>query len=413
MFTVWMYKDALVRRITHKCHPRVNHCSRGSEPQMCGDGQALLPATTWRRTVPGTRDKRLLLATIHQWDGFAAEGENGFVVGGSLPSCGITRIEKNNAATLQVCEGGYISVVTETGASVASTRLREATGKTELKTRVVQECRDRPYDRRGQGRVFAHCRMSSCRTILHFDMVLYRTNLPSSHHGFLKSVNSLKKKALVARVEDVTGGRTTSAVSPALPAGPPRYIPTRLSEKTKKRYASVTTRRTCFCVLSTCKNVGKRRASVRDVACRPHSYILRNRVSDVRVTCVDATPSPRSVLAPGLPGKSMVVSDTTEPVETLEDGTQATEAPRLKNTCVDAMASVKVAVRVRPLNQREIDLKSGSIIEMEAKRTTITNVKMVEGAEGDHGRERQKHFYYDYSYWSAKSSDPHFASQEQ
>ncbi|KAI8494404.1 hypothetical protein Bbelb_276300 [Branchiostoma belcheri] len=27
--------------------------------------------------------------------------------------------------------------------------------------------------------------------------------------------------------------------------------------------ATVTTRRTCFCVLSTCKNVGKRRASVR------------------------------------------------------------------------------------------------------------------------------------------------------
>ncbi|XP_078593156.1 kinesin-like protein KIF16B isoform X3 [Branchiostoma floridae x Branchiostoma japonicum] len=77
------------------------------------------------------------------------------------------------------------------------------------------------------------------------------------------------------------------------------------------------------------------------------------------------------------------------------------------------MASVKVAVRVRPLNQRELDLKSGSIIEMEAKRTTITNMKMAEGAEGDHGRERQKHFYYDYSYWSAKSSDPHFASQEQ
>ncbi|KAI8519202.1 hypothetical protein Bbelb_024590 [Branchiostoma belcheri] len=29
------------------------------------------------------------------------------------------------------------------------------------------------------------------------------------------------------------------------------------------RKATVTTRRTCFCVLSTCKNVGKRRASVR------------------------------------------------------------------------------------------------------------------------------------------------------
>ncbi|KAI8490948.1 hypothetical protein Bbelb_313670 [Branchiostoma belcheri] len=30
------------------------------------------------------------------------------------------------------------------------------------------------------------------------------------------------------------------------------------------RFTTVTTRRTCFCVLSTCKNVGKRRASVRD-----------------------------------------------------------------------------------------------------------------------------------------------------
>ncbi|KAI8488108.1 histidine N-acetyltransferase [Branchiostoma belcheri] len=69
------------------------------------------------------------------------------------------------------------------------------------------------------------------------------------------------------------------------------------------------------------QNVGKRRASVRgeyrlrtescgfgsmqtrpydarnrsrpDVACRPHSYTLRNHASDVRVTCVHATPSPR------------------------------------------------------------------------------------------------------------------------
>ncbi|KAI8508126.1 hypothetical protein Bbelb_143660 [Branchiostoma belcheri] len=55
---------------------------------------------------------------------------------------------------------------------------------------------------------------------------------------------------------------------------------------------SVTTRRTCFSVLSTYKNVGKRRASVRahdarnrsrpNLACRPHSYTLRNRATDVR-----------------------------------------------------------------------------------------------------------------------------------
>ncbi|KAI8485900.1 hypothetical protein Bbelb_364520 [Branchiostoma belcheri] len=78
---------------------------------------------------------------------------------------------------------------------------------------------------------------------------------------------------------------------------------------------SVTTRRTCFCVLSTCKNEGKRRGSVceivvstynslttcatydarnrsrPDVAYRPHSYTLRNRANDVRLTCVYATPS--------------------------------------------------------------------------------------------------------------------------
>ncbi|KAI8484086.1 hypothetical protein Bbelb_382040 [Branchiostoma belcheri] len=37
--------------------------------------------------------------------------------------------------------------------------------------------------------------------------------------------------------------------------------------------ATVTTRRTCFCVLSTCKNVGKRRASVRgEYHLRTESY---------------------------------------------------------------------------------------------------------------------------------------------
>ncbi|KAI8519264.1 hypothetical protein Bbelb_025210 [Branchiostoma belcheri] len=49
-------------------------------------------------------------------------------------------------------------------------------------------------------------------------------------------------------------GKTTSAEKPPLPA-------------------SVTTRRTCFCVLSTCKNVGKRRASVRgEYHLRTESY---------------------------------------------------------------------------------------------------------------------------------------------
>ncbi|KAI8517128.1 hypothetical protein Bbelb_057090 [Branchiostoma belcheri] len=104
--------------------------------------------------------------------------------------------------------------------------------------------------------------------------------------------------------------------------------------------ALVTTRRTCFCVLSTCKNVGNRTASVREivhckhvqlttcatydarnrsrpgVACRPHYYTLRNRASDVRVTCVDATPSPHlesgratpSAVAGNGPGRACGVS---------------------------------------------------------------------------------------------------------
>ncbi|KAI8486507.1 hypothetical protein Bbelb_357420 [Branchiostoma belcheri] len=45
--------------------------------------------------------------------------------------------------------------------------------------------------------------------------------------------------------------------------------------------------------LTTCATNDARNRSRPDVACRPHSYTLRNRASDVRVTCVDATPSPR------------------------------------------------------------------------------------------------------------------------
>ncbi|KAI8518239.1 hypothetical protein Bbelb_042560 [Branchiostoma belcheri] len=45
--------------------------------------------------------------------------------------------------------------------------------------------------------------------------------------------------------------------------------------------------------LTTCATYDARNRSRPDAACRPHSYTLRNRASDVRVTCVGATPSPR------------------------------------------------------------------------------------------------------------------------
>ncbi|XP_043912025.1 kinesin-like protein KIF16B [Protopterus annectens] len=76
------------------------------------------------------------------------------------------------------------------------------------------------------------------------------------------------------------------------------------------------------------------------------------------------------------------------------------------------MASVKVAVRVRPLNRREKDLDAKFIILMEGKKTTITNLKIPEGISGDSARERTKTFTYDYSYYSVDSKDHNYASQE-
>ncbi|KAJ1523618.1 hypothetical protein ONE63_001461 [Megalurothrips usitatus] len=77
------------------------------------------------------------------------------------------------------------------------------------------------------------------------------------------------------------------------------------------------------------------------------------------------------------------------------------------------MASVKVAVRVRPFNQREIDMQAKLIIDMKGKKTRIINSKVADGKDGDLGRERYKDFTFDYSHWSFDGADPHYASQEQ
>ncbi|XP_056669838.1 kinesin-like protein KIF16B isoform X1 [Monodelphis domestica] len=76
------------------------------------------------------------------------------------------------------------------------------------------------------------------------------------------------------------------------------------------------------------------------------------------------------------------------------------------------MASVKVAVRVRPMNRREKDLEAKCIIHMETNKTTITNLKIPEGGTGDSGRERTKTFTYDFSFCSADSKSPNYVSQE-
>ncbi|XP_069624854.1 kinesin-like protein KIF16B isoform X3 [Ranitomeya imitator] len=76
------------------------------------------------------------------------------------------------------------------------------------------------------------------------------------------------------------------------------------------------------------------------------------------------------------------------------------------------MASVKVAVRVRPMNRREKDLGAKFIIEIEGKKTTITNIKLPDGVTGDSGRDRTKIFTYDFSYFSADCKNSSYVSQE-
>uniref|UniRef100_A0AAV2L1K9 plus-end-directed kinesin ATPase n=1 Tax=Knipowitschia caucasica TaxID=637954 RepID=A0AAV2L1K9_KNICA len=68
-----------------------------------------------------------------------------------------------------------------------------------------------------------------------------------------------------------------------------------------------------------------------------------------------------------------------------------------------AAASVKVAVRVRPFNSREIGKESKCIIQMSGNTTTIVNPKQAKD---------NKSFNFDYSYWSHTTpEDENYASQ--
>ncbi|XP_076053656.1 kinesin family member unc-104 isoform X4 [Oratosquilla oratoria] len=71
------------------------------------------------------------------------------------------------------------------------------------------------------------------------------------------------------------------------------------------------------------------------------------------------------------------------------------------------MSSVKVAVRVRPFNNRETSRECKCIIDMKNNTTSISNPKAPPG-----NKEAIKSFNYDYSYWSHDVHDPQFATQE-
>ncbi|XP_066904083.1 kinesin-like protein unc-104 isoform X2 [Halyomorpha halys] len=70
------------------------------------------------------------------------------------------------------------------------------------------------------------------------------------------------------------------------------------------------------------------------------------------------------------------------------------------------MSSVKVAVRVRPFNNREISRECKCIIEMAGYTTTIANPKAPPGT-----KDAIKSFNYDYSYYSIDPTDPNFTTQ--
>ncbi|XP_011049903.1 PREDICTED: kinesin-like protein unc-104 isoform X13 [Acromyrmex echinatior] len=70
------------------------------------------------------------------------------------------------------------------------------------------------------------------------------------------------------------------------------------------------------------------------------------------------------------------------------------------------MSSVKVAVRVRPFNYREVSRQAQCIIEMTGSTTSIVNPKATPGS-----KEAIKSFNYDYSYFSMDPNDENYSSQ--
>uniref|UniRef100_A0A3Q4MBI2 Kinesin motor domain-containing protein n=1 Tax=Neolamprologus brichardi TaxID=32507 RepID=A0A3Q4MBI2_NEOBR len=70
-----------------------------------------------------------------------------------------------------------------------------------------------------------------------------------------------------------------------------------------------------------------------------------------------------------------------------------------------AGASVKVAVRVRPFNSREIGRNAKCVIQMQGNTTCISNPKQP--------KDGAKNFTFDYSYWSHTTVITHSLSHTQ
>ncbi|KAL8980116.1 MAG: hypothetical protein Q9205_004712 [Flavoplaca limonia] len=78
--------------------------------------------------------------------------------------------------------------------------------------------------------------------------------------------------------------------------------------------------------------------------------------------------------------------------------------------------NIKVVVRVRPFNGRELDRKAKCVVQMKDSQTILIPPPDAEerlrGAKNLRGADGQKTFAFDRSYWSFNRADPHFAGQE-
>lgn len=81
-----------------------------------------------------------------------------------------------------------------------------------------------------------------------------------------------------------------------------------------------------------------------------------------------------------------------------------------------AAGNIKVVVRVRPFNRRELDRGSKCVVRMKDAQTILVPPPEAEerlrGSKGGKSNDGQKVFAFDKSYWSFDREDPHFAGQD-
>ncbi|PNS18184.1 Kinesin-like protein unc-104 [Sphaceloma murrayae] len=74
--------------------------------------------------------------------------------------------------------------------------------------------------------------------------------------------------------------------------------------------------------------------------------------------------------------------------------------------------NIKVVVRVRPFNSRELERRSKCIVEMKDKQTVLTPAPDPKSKSNKAVMEGTKTFAFDKSYWSFNREDSHFAGQD-